>query len=75
MATPFARPLRELEHAGEFIPRHIGIGPDDERHMLGVIGEASRQALIEGIVPRAIARRAIGSASAPTMVLVPSLSE
>ncbi|MBL0420440.1 aminomethyl-transferring glycine dehydrogenase [Ramlibacter sp. AW1] len=48
--------LRDLENPGEFIPRHIGVDAADEAHMLSVIGEASRQALIEGIVPRAIAR-------------------
>ena len=56
MLMQAARPLGELENHAEFIPRHIGIGEDDERHMLSVIGEASRRALIDGIVPRAIAR-------------------
>ncbi|AEG92557.1 Glycine cleavage system P-protein [Ramlibacter tataouinensis TTB310] len=51
-----ARPLGELENNAEFIPRHIGISEADERHMLSVIGEASRRALIESIVPRSIAR-------------------
>ncbi|HYD74583.1 aminomethyl-transferring glycine dehydrogenase [Ramlibacter sp.] len=55
--TSSARPLAELENPAEFIPRHIGIGEADERHMLSVIGEASRRALVEGIVPRSIARR------------------
>ena len=50
------RPLGELENPSEFIARHIGIGAQDEAHMLGVIGEASRRALIEAIVPRSIAR-------------------
>ena len=62
------RPLAELENTAEFIARHIGIGEDDERHMLSVIGAASRRALIEAIVPRTIAR------SAP-MVLPAVLSE
>ncbi len=56
MLMQSARPLRELENPAEFIPRHIGITEADERHMLSVIGEASRRALIEGIVPRSIAR-------------------
>ncbi len=56
MSKPSARPLGELENPAEFIPRHIGISEDDERHMLSVIGEASRRALVEGIVPRPIAR-------------------
>src|SRR5439155_3852005 len=50
------RPLGELENASEFIARHIGIEDDDERQMLSAIGAASRQALIDTIVPRAIAR-------------------
>jgi len=57
MLMQSARPLVSLEDAEEFIPRHIGISQADERHMLSVIGEASRRALVEGIVPRAIARR------------------
>jgi glycine dehydrogenase len=50
------KPLDELENASEFVARHIGPSADDEGHMLSVIGAASRRALIEAIVPRAIAR-------------------
>ncbi len=50
------KPLDELEHASEFTARHIGPYAEDEAHMLSVIGAASRQALIERIVPRSIAR-------------------
>jgi glycine dehydrogenase len=50
------KPLRELENASEFVARHIGIEPADEARMLPAIGAASRRALIESIVPRAIAR-------------------
>ena len=50
------KPLGELENAAEFVARHIGVQEADERHMLSVIGAASRQALIEAIVPRSIAR-------------------
>ncbi len=50
--------LAALENATEFLPRHIGIDAADETHMLSVIGEASRSALIESIVPRSIARSA-----------------
>ena len=50
------KPLGDLENPTEFMARHIGISPADEQHMLGVIGEASRRALIESIVPRSIAR-------------------
>src|SRR5664279_6211249 len=52
------KPLAELESAGEFIPRHIGVDADDEAHMLSVIGAASRQALIEQVVPASIVRGA-----------------
>src|ERR1700704_828251 len=54
--NPDALPLRELEYASEFVARHIGIEADDERHMLSVIGAASRRALIDSIVPRSIVR-------------------
>jgi glycine dehydrogenase len=50
------KPLGELENAAEFSARHIGPYAEDERHMLSVIGAASRRALIEAIVPRSIAR-------------------
>jgi glycine dehydrogenase len=50
------KPLGELENAAEFAARHIGPYADDEKHMLSIIGAASRRALIEAIVPRAIAR-------------------
>jgi glycine dehydrogenase len=49
-------PLAELEHASEFHARHIGPSPQDEAQMLSVIGAASRQALIEAVLPRSIAR-------------------
>jgi glycine dehydrogenase len=56
MLMPTARPLADLENTNEFVARHIGISGDDERLMLSVIGEASRRALIDSIVPRSIAR-------------------
>ena len=56
MLMQSARPLTELENPAEFIPRHIGIDEAGERHMLSVVGEASRRALIDSIVPRSIAR-------------------
>jgi hypothetical protein len=62
------KPLGELENPSEFIARHIGISAADEQHMLSVIGEASRRALIESIVPRSIAR-------AQAMVLPAPLTE
>ena len=48
--------LRELENPQEFIARHIGLSPQDEALMLSAIGQASRQALIDQVVPRSIAR-------------------
>ena len=50
------KPLAELENAGEFVPRHVGIDGDAEAHMLSVIGAASRRALIDQLVPQSIAR-------------------
>ena len=49
-------PLAELENATEFVARHIGIDEADEALMLKAVGSTSRRELIEGIVPRAIAR-------------------
>ena len=48
--------LHDLENPGEFIARHIGLTPEDERQMLAVIGEPSVDRLIDSIVPRSIAR-------------------
>ena len=59
------KPLAELENASEFVARHIGPSADDEAHMLSVIGAASRRALIDTIVPRAIARSAPMALPAP----------
>jgi glycine dehydrogenase len=56
MLMQAAKPLGDLENPSEFIARHIGISAADEAHMLSVIGEASRRALIDSIVPRSIAR-------------------
>ncbi len=49
-------PLESLENRSEFVARHIGPGPEDQTHMLCVIGAASRQALIDAVLPRSIAR-------------------
>jgi len=68
MQAPAALPLSALENAGEFIPRHIGIDAADEARMLGVIGEATRRALVDSIVPRSIAR-------ASAMQLPPACTE
>jgi glycine dehydrogenase len=57
MLMQSAKPLGELENPSEFIARHIGIDEADEALMLGLVGAASRRALIDGIVPRSIARK------------------
>jgi len=56
MLMQTVKPLAALENPAEFIARHIGIDAADEAHMLSVVGAASRRALIDGIVPRSIAR-------------------
>ncbi|MEP6969734.1 MAG: aminomethyl-transferring glycine dehydrogenase, partial [Betaproteobacteria bacterium] len=56
MPMPSDSPLAALENQHEFISRHIGISACDETHMLSTVGAASRRALVDGIVPRAIAR-------------------
>ena len=56
MLMQSAQPLSELENASEFIARHIGIDEADEALMLKVVGSGSRRELIDGIVPRSIAR-------------------
>src|SRR3954466_5531320 len=54
----FNLPPDPLDKRSEFVARHVGIDPADERHMLQTIGAASRAALIETVVPRSIARPA-----------------
>jgi glycine dehydrogenase len=51
------KPLADLLTGGEFISRHIGIDADDEPRLLAAIGAKSRRALVEQLVPAAIARR------------------
>jgi glycine cleavage system P protein (glycine dehydrogenase) len=48
--------LAELENAREFQARHLGPRDAEQAHMLSVVGVASRQALIDGIVPASIKR-------------------
>ena len=57
MLMKSAPTLLELENTSEFIARHIGIDAQDEVHMLSTVGAATREALIEAIVPRSIARK------------------
>ncbi|WP_374590744.1 aminomethyl-transferring glycine dehydrogenase [Aquabacterium sp.] len=55
-STPVSASLSTLENAQEFIARHIGPNAADEQRMLSAIGAASRAALMQAIVPAAIAR-------------------
>ncbi|MFO1262242.1 MAG: aminomethyl-transferring glycine dehydrogenase [Rhodoferax sp.] len=48
--------LASLENTSEFIARHIGFDADEEKTMLAAVGCATRAELIDGVVPRAIAR-------------------
>jgi glycine dehydrogenase len=65
MLMQSAKPLGDLENPSEFIARHIGIDDADEVHMLSIVGSASRRALVEGIVPRSIARSTAMAIPAP----------
>ena len=65
MLMQTAKPLGDLENPAEFIARHIGIDEADEVHMLSIVGSASRRALVEGIVPRSIARSTAMAIPAP----------
>ncbi len=56
MLMSAATPLEALENPAEFIARHIGIDEADEARMLAVVESSSRRELIDGIVPRSIAR-------------------
>jgi glycine dehydrogenase len=67
-ASPAIVPLARLENPAEFIARHIGLDPADERHMLDCVGAASREALIAEIVPASIAKTT-------AMRLPPAVSE
>ncbi|MCX7815449.1 MAG: aminomethyl-transferring glycine dehydrogenase [Tepidimonas ignava] len=49
-------PLTDLEPAGEFVARHIGLDADNQARMLAAVGEASLDDLTRSIVPQAIAR-------------------
>ncbi|HEY2978465.1 MAG TPA: glycine dehydrogenase, partial [Burkholderiaceae bacterium] len=68
MLMSSVRPLGELEHASEFVARHIGPDAADEKLMLSAIGAATRRALIDAVVPRNITRAA-------AMDLPPAASE
>ena len=64
-------PLRELENAGEFVARHLGIDPSGQARMLEAISAPSLAALIDAVVPRTI-RRAQPMALPPVRFIEPS---
>jgi glycine dehydrogenase len=65
MLTPAHAPLADLENPREFQTRHIGPDEADQAAMLGVIGAASRRALIEAVVPASIRRSQAMALPAP----------
>lgn len=68
------KPLGELENAAEFQARHIGPDAADEAGMLSVIGQASRRALIEAVVPASI-KRSVGMDLPPVASEAQALAE
>ncbi|MFZ4623024.1 MAG: glycine dehydrogenase (aminomethyl-transferring), partial [Rhodoferax sp.] len=68
MSKPHMPSLTDLENPAEFVARHIGISAVDEALMLQALNAPSRQALIDDIVPRAIAHRS-------AMAIAPAISE
>ncbi len=61
-------PLTTLECSDAFIARHIGTTPADQAAMLAALGQPTRAALIDAIVPSAIRR-------AKPLALPPAMSE
>ena len=51
MSQPDRPSLRDLEHHGAFLERHIGPNSDEIAHMLRVVGHDSLDALTDAIVP------------------------
>ena len=60
-----AATLEALEAQSGFQRRHIGPGESDQREMLQALGFASRGALIDAVVPRAIRREGAMGVGAP----------
>ncbi len=52
--TDLRATLRDLEPAGEFVRRHVGPSADETSAMLGVVGAASLDELVDRAVPDAI---------------------
>jgi glycine dehydrogenase len=65
MLMSAATPLALLEHDSEFTYRHIGIEPHEEAPMLSAIGAASKQALLDAVMPASIRRTAPMQLAAP----------
>ncbi len=51
---PSQASLDDLVDHGEFIPRHIGPGAEDQQHMLAALGLDSLEALVDAVVPSSI---------------------
>jgi glycine dehydrogenase len=64
-SMPSAQTLHSLEVPAEFQARHIGISPADEQKMLSIIGAATRESLIDSVVPHDIRRSAEMKLPAP----------
>ncbi len=58
-------PLSQLVNPSEFQTRHIGPGKAEQAEMLSVIGAASREALMQAVVPESIRRGAPMDLPAP----------
>jgi len=53
-ATPARPALAELLGTADFVDRHIGPTPDEQRHMLSVVGASSLEVLLAETVPDSI---------------------
>ena len=58
MNQRFQAPLSQLHGSDVFARRHIGTSVQDEAHMLHTVGQPTRHALMQAIVPANIARQA-----------------
>ena len=57
--------LEQLEDRSAFARRHIGPDPDEQAAMLATLGFASRDALIDAVVPKSIRRKTPMGLAAP----------
>ncbi|HUP98509.1 MAG TPA: aminomethyl-transferring glycine dehydrogenase [Usitatibacter sp.] len=65
LRSPQQTTLAELEDHGAFQRRHIGPDADDQAAMLATLGFASRAALVEAVIPKAIRRKSPMDVGAP----------